>query len=74
MSVELGTGLGNVHFVEYSYFRKSTFRNPAPEGHTDALRLTYIPQLLAKYIQYQYINSTDIYSPMYRFVLDRYCY
>ena len=25
---------------------------------------TYIPQLLAEYIQYQYINSTNMYSPI----------
>ena len=54
-------------------FRKSTFRNPAPEGRTDTLQLKHIPQLLAEYIQYQYINSTDIYFPMNIFVLDIYC-
>ena len=26
--------------------------------------MTYIPKLLAEYIQYQYINSTVIYSPI----------
>ena len=26
------------------------------------IQLTYIPQLLSEYIQYQYINSTNIYS------------
>ena len=32
----------------------------APEGHTETLQLTYIPQLLAEYIhiQYQFIYST----------------
>ena len=28
------------------YSRKCTFSNPAPEGRTDTLQLTYIPQLL----------------------------
>ena len=28
------------------YFTKCTFSNPAPEGRTDTLQLTYIPQLL----------------------------
>ena len=30
------------------------------EGRTDTVQLIYIPQLMAHYIQYQYINSTDI--------------
>ena len=37
--------------------------NPVPEGHTETLQLTVIPQVLAWYIQYQHIYSTDIYSP-----------
>ena len=37
-----------------------TFLNPAPEGRTETLQMTYIPQMLAEYIQYQLINSTDI--------------
>ena len=37
--------------------------NPVPEGHTETLQLTVIPQVLAWYIQYQHISSTDIYSP-----------
>ena len=32
-----------------------------PEGRTDNLQLTYIPQLLAVFIQYQYIYPTEIY-------------
>ena len=28
--------------------------NPAPEGRTETLQLTYIPQMLAVYIQYKY--------------------
>ena len=34
---------------------KCTFPNPAAEGSTETLQLTYIPQLLAENIQYQYI-------------------
>merc|ERR1712001_336445 len=30
------------------------FPNPAPEGRTETLQLTYIPQMLAVYIQYKY--------------------
>ena len=37
--------------------------NPVPEGHTETLQLTVIPQVLAWYIQYQHIYSTDIFSP-----------
>ena len=37
--------------------------NPVPEGHTETLQFTVIPQVLAWYIQYQHIHSTDIYSP-----------
>ena len=36
---------------------------PVPVGHTETLQLTVIPQVLAWYIQYQHIYSTDIYSP-----------
>ena len=63
-----GWGIEYVHFLE-----KNTFCNPAAKGRKDTPQLTYIPQLLAEYIQYQYINSNDIYSPMYIFVLDMYC-
>ena len=34
---------------------KYTFLNPAAEGSTEMPPLTYIPQLLAENIQYQYI-------------------
>ena len=37
----------NVHSGKY------TFTNPAPEGRTDTLRLTHIPQLLVVYVQYK---------------------
>ena len=40
-----------------------TFSHLAPEGRTETLQLTLIPQVLAWYIQYQHIYSTDIYSP-----------
>ena len=41
-----GAGLGNVLFLESVNSRKCTFSKP------DTLQLTYIPQLLAEYIQY----------------------
>ena len=34
-----------------------------PKGHTETIQLTFIPQVLAWYIQYQHISSSDIYSP-----------
>ena len=45
------------------YFEIYIFTNHAPEGHPETTQLTFIPQLLAWYIQYQHIFSTDIYSP-----------
>ena len=44
------------------------FPYPAPEGRTDTLKMSYIPQLLAEYIQYKYIYiySTDTCSPTQR--------
>ena len=47
------------------------FPNPAPEGRTETLQLTYIPQMLAVYIQYKYTYKkmyiTDqTYSPTLR--------
>ena len=32
-----------------------------PEGHTETVQLTYVPQVLAEYIQYQCILILDIY-------------
>ena len=37
------------------------FYFPQPEGHTETFQLTYVPQVLAEYIQYQYILILDIY-------------
>ena len=37
------------------YITKCTFLNFAPEGRTETLQLTYIPQMLAAYIQCKYI-------------------
>ena len=37
--------------------------NTVPKGHTETLQLTVIPQVLACYILYKHIYSTDIYSP-----------
>ena len=34
-----------------------------PEGHKETLQLTFIPQVLAWYIHYQGIYSTDFYFP-----------
>ena len=45
------------------YFKICKLPNPAPEGHTETLQLTFILQVLARYIQYQLIYSTDIYFP-----------
>ena len=42
------------------------FPSPAPEGRTDTIQLSYIPQMLADYIQYKYIYSTDTCSPIQR--------
>ena len=45
------------------YFKICKLTNPAPEGRTETLQLTFILQVLARYIQYQLIYSTDIYFP-----------
>ena len=37
---------------------KCSLSNPVPEGHTETLLLTFIPQMLAWYIQYQHKFST----------------
>ena len=37
------------------YITTCTFLNFAPEGRTETLQLTYIPQMLAAYIQCKYI-------------------
>ena len=49
----------NIHILEYTFrnHQQYTFPYPVPEGCTDTLRLTFIPQLLAEYIQYKYING-----------------
>ena len=45
------------------YIFYCTYPNPASKGHTETLQLTFIPHVLAWYIQYQHIYSTDFYSP-----------
>ena len=45
------------------YFSKYIFPHPATEGRTEALQLTFIPQVLAWHIQYQAIYSSDLYFP-----------
>ena len=37
------------------------FYFPDHEGHTETFQPTYVPQVLAEYIQYQYILKLDIY-------------
>ena len=71
----LGAGLVNVHFLEYVYSIICIFLEEKKHilQRTDTSQLTNIPQLLAEYIQCQYINQNDIYSPMYIFVLDICC-
>ena len=48
----------NKHDISFLdiYITKCTFLNFAPEGRTETLQLTYIPQMLAAYIQYKYIH------------------
>ena len=41
------------------------YPNPAPKGLRDTSNGNMSPQLLAEYIQYQYINSTDRYSSIF---------
>ena len=51
--------VGRLYSIQiYVYITKYTFPNPTPAEHTETPKLTYIPHLLAKYIQYQYIYST----------------
>ena len=43
--------VGSIYPIQIYIFQKCTFPNPVPEGHTETLQLTFIPQLLACYIQ-----------------------
>ena len=46
-----------------SYFQyKCSLFNTVPDGHTETLLLTFIPQMLVWYIQYQHIFSTGTCS------------
>ena len=47
-----------VYIQENVHSWPDIFPNPAPEGRTETLQLTYIPEMLAVYIQYQYIYIT----------------
>ena len=38
---------------KYIYIKKITFPDPAPEGRTETLLVTYIPQMLAANIEYK---------------------
>ena len=54
---ERGLNISNTLCVNWHIFP-----NPAPEGRTDTLQLSYIPQMLAEYIQYKYIYLVYTYS------------
>ena len=43
------------------YIQKCIFPNPAPEGRTETLQLTFLPQVLAWYIQYQHYIQKCIF-------------
>ena len=46
---------------KYIYIKKFTFPDPAPEGRTETLLVTYIPQMLAENIQYKkYIKKCTL--------------
>ena len=47
--------ISNTNIYIDVYITKCTFLNFVPEGRTETLQLTYIPQMLAAYIQYKYI-------------------
>ena len=51
------------YIFKWYIFQKITFPHPVPEGHTETHQLKFIPQVLACYIQYQAIYSTDLYFP-----------
>ena len=40
-------------YIYILYLYKCSLPNPVPEGHTETLQLTFIPRMLAWYIQYQ---------------------
>ena len=50
--------VGIIYPIPTYIFNWHIFPNPAPEGRTETLQLTFIPQVLAWYIQYQHITST----------------
>ena len=49
--------VGIIYPIPTYIFNWHIFPNPAPEGRTETLQLTFIPQVLAWYIQYQHITS-----------------
>ena len=49
--------------IQIYIYKKCTFPNPAPEGRTETLLVTYIPQMLATNIQYKYIYIKKITFP-----------
>ena len=58
----------HVSFMQHIYSTNTYSKNvhsptPVPEGHTETHQLKFIPQVLACYIQYQAIYSTDLYFP-----------
>ena len=45
------------------HIQNCTFPYPVPEGHKETIQLTFVPKVLAWYIQYQHIFWSDTYSP-----------
>ena len=55
--------VGIIYPIQIYISKNVYFPNPVSTRHTETLQLTFIPQVLACYIQYQHTDSTDIYSP-----------
>ena len=47
--------ISKIYITKEYTFRNVTSPDPAPKGRTENLQLTYIPEMLAAYIQYKYI-------------------
>ena len=59
-----------LYSLEYicAYFKECTFPNPAPKGRTDTSYGHLSPQSLVEYVQYQYINSADIFPNHWQYI------
>ena len=55
--------VGIIYPIQIYISKNVYYPNPVSTRHTETLQLTFIPQVLACYIQYQHTDSTDIYSP-----------